>query len=108
MRDLHGCTCKNNSWTAVLDTMPPEKPRLTVNGVCTCPTGGYMTSLRRATPQGINPDILLLTLVTEPPSGVANQMVTDYNVVYRQLDSPRYTKVTLLPCNVTIDVKVVS
>jgi hypothetical protein len=88
--------------------MPHETPRLTVTGICTCPTGGFKTSLRKATSQGINPDILLLTLVTEPPSGVTNQMVTDYDVAYHEHDSRRYTNVMVLPCEITIGVKVVS
>jgi hypothetical protein len=108
MRELHGCNCKKDTWTAILDTMPPEKARLTVTGTCTCPTGGFKTSLRKATLQGINPEILLLMLVTEPPSGVTNQMVTDYDVAYHEHDSPRYTNVMILPCEITIGVKVVS
>jgi hypothetical protein len=108
MRELHGCSCKQNSWTAVLDATPPNKPRLTVKGVCTCPTGGFKASLKKAEPQGINSEVLLLELVTDPPSGAANQMVTDYSVIYEQKDSPKYTNVTIRPCDLTIDVTVVS
>lgn len=108
MDELHGCNCKQNTWNAVLDTMPPEKPRLRVTGVCTCPTGGYKAKLQRAEPQGINPGILILRLVTTPPNGITNQMVTDYEVRYDETDSPRYTEVTILPCNITMPVQVVS
>ena len=107
MRELHGCDCKIGSWTAVLNTMPPEKPRLAVTGVCTCPTGGYLTSLSKATPQGTNPNILLLELTTIPPSGNVTQMVTDFDVIYKEKDSPNYTDVTILPCNITIKVEVI-
>ena len=107
MKELHGCNCKADSWTAVLDKIPPEKPRLTVKGTCTCPTGGYNTSLIKAKPQGINSKILLLRLVTEPPSDVTNQLVTDYEVNYLERDSPDYEEVIILPCDLTVPVEVV-
>src|ERR1700730_4454760 len=108
MQKLHGCKFWEGCWTAGLDTMPPEKPRMTVKGVCTCPTSGFKTSLRKANPQGINPDILLLDLVTDPPTNIVNQVVTNYDVTYHEKDSQRYTEVTILPCNITVSVKVVS
>jgi hypothetical protein len=108
MSDLHGCNCKDNSWTAVLDRMPPAPPRLTVEGYCTCPTGGYKASLTKAIPQGSNPTILILDLSTTPPSGIANQIVTDYKVAYQEERSPNYQEVQIRPCNVSVPVKTVS
>ena len=108
MNDLHGCNCKEGSWSAILDTMPPGKPRLRVTGVCTCRTSGFKAHLQKSEPQGFNPSILLLRLTTAPPSGAANDVITDYDVRYDEPDSPRYTQVTILPCDITIPVEVVS
>jgi hypothetical protein len=97
MKGLHGCTCKADFWTAVLDKIPLEKPRLTVKGTCTCATGGFETSMVKAKPQGNNQKIMLLRLVTEPPFGVTNQLVTDYELNYSEKDylaSPASTGLT--------------
>ena len=107
MDKLHNCKCKDNSWTAILDRMPPGAPRLTVEGYCTCPTGGFTASLAKAVPQGTNPMILILELSTTPPSGIANQMVTDYKATFHENPSPSYEKVEIRPCDVIIAVKTV-
>ncbi len=108
MENLHGCTCKDGSWTAVLDKMPPGAPRLAVVGTCTCPTPGYRVSLEKANPQGFNPEILLLELVTQGPSGMVSQVVTDYERRYVEENAPAYRTVKIQPCNITVPVKVVS
>jgi len=108
MKDLHGCNCKADSWSAILDKMPPEKPRLAVKGICTCPTGGFKASLVKATPQGINPKILLLRLVADPPPGATNQVETDFPVTYHESNAPDYETVEILPCNLAVPVKAVS
>jgi|SRR5581483_6937932 len=108
MQQINNCKCKENSWEAILDEMPPSKPRLRVTGVCTCPTGGFKASLKKAASQGINPNILILELSATAPSGIVNQMVTDYDVRYEEENSPRYTDVTIVPCEITIPVEVVS
>jgi hypothetical protein len=108
MNQLHGCNCKENSWSAILDKMPPERPRLTVKGICTCPTGGFKPSLKKAIPQGINPSILILDLEAVAPTGIVNQMVTDSEVTYREDDSPNYQEVEIRPCDVKVPVKIVS
>lgn len=108
MVQLNGCECKAGSWSAILDRMPPEKPRLTVIGVCTCPTAGFKAELRKALVQGVNPKSLLLELATTPPSNATNEVVTDYDVRYYEADSPQYTDVKILPCMITIPVEEVS
>jgi hypothetical protein len=108
VQDLHGCRCKDASWSAILDMMPPEEPRLRVTGICTCLTGGFKASLKKAEPQGINPSILLLRLSVEAPSGIVNQLVTDYPVEYHEKSSSNYTHVTIFPCDITVPVEVVT
>lgn len=108
MDTLHGCTCHDNTWSAILDMMPPEPGRLTVRGSCTCPTGGYQAALKKAVPQGINPAILLLELTTVAPTGIVNQMVTTYDVEYVEAGGPLYEQVQIRPCDVTIPVQVAS
>jgi len=108
MTDLHGCRCKENSWTAVLDQMPPGPNKLTVEGQCTCPTVGYATTLSKAIPQGIDPLILVLDLATKAPSGTVNQLVTDYTATYVESPSPSYRAVEIRPCELTIPVKNIS
>lgn len=107
MDTLNGCTCHDNTWSAVLDMMPPSPGRLTVKGSCTCPTGGYKASLAKAVPQGINPSILILELSTTAPSGIVNQMVTTYDVTYTEQRSPKYEEVEIRPCGVTVPVEIV-
>lgn len=75
MSELHGCTCKDGTWEAWIDSMPLNKATLHVQGTCTCPTLGFGVSLQRAVPQGINPEILSLRLETVPPEGMAGQLV---------------------------------
>jgi hypothetical protein len=106
MDNLHGCTCHDNTWTAVLDLMPPRPGRLTVNGSCTCPTGGFKASLKKAEPQGINKSILLLELETVAPTGIVNQQVTNYDVQFVEEGAPEYDKVEIRPCGVTIPIEI--
>jgi hypothetical protein len=108
MNQRHGCNCKENSWSAILDKMPPEPPRLTVKGICTCPTGGFTVSLTKAVPQGINPAILILDLETVAPTGIVNQMVTDYEVTYEEYNSPNYQEIEIRPCDIKVSVTVAS
>jgi hypothetical protein len=108
MDTLHGCSCHDNPWSAVLDLMPPQPGRLTVRGSCTCPTGGYEVFLRKAVPQGTNPTILILEVITVAPSGIVNQLVTTHDLEYVETGSPRYAEVQIRSCDVTVPVEIVS
>jgi hypothetical protein len=98
--------CKD--WTAILDTMPPRKPRLRVNGKCTFPTPGYKVVLRLRHPQGFNPKILMLDKVVTPPTGIEPQVVTTIDVSYHQETDVIYSEVEILPDGAKIKVEVVS
>jgi hypothetical protein len=86
--------CEN--WYAYHDFMPVSPPTLHVGATCTAPTNGYHFSLVRQAPQGINPKDLLLRLVVEEPE-VANDVVTVYEVRYREDTELRYDSVSILP-----------
>ena len=107
MKELHGCTCDEGTWEATLDTMPLHEKTLRVKGICTCPTTGYKVRLVKAQPQGINKEVLILRLETTPPDGNSGQIVTPYEPAYTEMGAS-YRKVTILPCDITVDVKVIS
>jgi hypothetical protein len=84
------------AWTAVHDFQPPGPATLRVTGVCTMPTPGYTLTLRRAEPQGINPNILLLNLTVEPPTGMVAQVLTPTEVVYEETTDQQIDQVSIL------------
>ena len=98
--------CK--SWTAILDAMPPRKPRLRVTGKCTFPTSGYKVVLKPHQPQGINPDILLLDKTAVPPNGPSKDVITTVDVSYHQETDGMYSEVEILPDGTKIRVEIVS
>ena len=98
--------CKD--WTAILDAMPPRKPRLRVNGKCTFPTPGYKVVLKPHHPQGINPRILLLDKVVTAPTGIEPQIVTTIEVSYQHETEVIFSNVEILPDGTNIKVEVVS
>ncbi|HUP60868.1 MAG TPA: hypothetical protein VNA69_10660 [Thermoanaerobaculia bacterium] len=103
-----GITIRCQNWRAVLDTMPPGTPTLTVTGVCYTPTPGYRIKLVPAIPQGINPLILILKKVVAKLPGVWPQKVTKHDVRYTKKTKTKYTNVTILPDGKTIKVQIVS
>lgn len=107
MDRLRGCSCKEGSWEAWINQMPPNRNELRVEGICTCPKAGYTARLRPAVPPGINPEILILNLETDEPSGGAADIITDYPVEYQE-ENAHYKQVTILPCDITIDVSIAS
>ena len=92
-------------WTAIHNFMPLGEPRLRVQGSPAMPTPGYKLFLTKASPQGFNPAVLILELETQPPSDNVAQVVTRTPVLYEEVTDQRYTQVTILPLNVTIDVQ---
>jgi hypothetical protein len=87
-------SCEN--WFAYHDFMPGSPPTLHVGTTCTAPTNGYHFSLVRQAPQGINPTDLLVRLVVEEPE-IANEVITTYEVHYREEIDTRYDSVSILP-----------
>jgi hypothetical protein len=92
-------------WSAVHDFMPPTPARLRVNGTCEMPTPGYTVTLSRASPQGINPRILLLHLHIEPPTGMVIQVITPTPVSYEEQTDFHYESVSIIEAGVTISVQ---
>jgi hypothetical protein len=95
------CTCVHlEKWTAILDTMPPQKPRLHVRGTAECNTGGYThVHLKEHHPQGFNPRDLLLDLVWTNPTGPVTEALTHHEVSFTKHDSPMYETVTITNCD---------
>jgi hypothetical protein len=106
MNDLYGCNCKSDTWSATLDMMPPQPNTLRVAGICACPTGGFKARLAKAQPQGVNARELILNLIVDAPSGIVNQMITDYPVEYTE-HSADYDAVRIMPCNISINIETV-
>jgi hypothetical protein len=104
MLSIHGCESKHGSWVAVLDSGPSHEPQLRVTGMCTCPTGGFELSLRKAAHQGMHPRILVLELTAKPPSVATDQMMTDHEVQFELQDSPWYTDVRIVPFDISVPV----
>ena len=106
------CDCGTKSdWVAILDKMPPEKPRLRVEGTAACYSSGFSNvRLEPHEPQGINARILLLNLAwTGPKAGVVSDVVEPHAVRYKQLESPDYDEIIIVNCqSKRIKVEIVS
>jgi hypothetical protein len=75
---------KQDTFKAVLIRNGHYKEELLVTGDVTEPTTSWTVKLERAEPQGINPRILLLKLVEQPPTGLAGDVVTTHHVRYEE------------------------
>lgn len=71
-------------WSAVLNARPPFPDTLTVKGEVEVNSGGYTASLEKIVPQGINPNILLLELKLQPPSGASTDAFEWIEAVYTE------------------------
>ena len=94
-----------DKWEAIHDLMPPTPARLRVNGVLQMPTPGYQLTLKRAVPQGFNPQILMLELETQKPTGNQLQVITPTEVSFEEETDFDYSHVTILPVGTTIEVQ---
>ena len=95
-----------SDWSAWSNRMPGSQPSIHVKGTCTFPTGGYKVFLKRAAPQGINPQILLLDLKIVKPTGMVTQQITSQEVKFDEKTRSSFTQVQIRPDNVTVDVKI--
>jgi hypothetical protein len=91
-------TCEG--WYAYHDFMPGSPPTLHVGATCAAQTSGYHFSLVREEPQGVNPSVLLLRLVVEA-SEFANEVVTTYELHYREDTETSYDSVSIVPSGPT-------
>jgi hypothetical protein len=105
MSDINPCKC-NDGWEATLNTQPPNRNILTVTGSVTCPDQGLKLTLEPAVPPGIIPEELLLDIKVEKHGNISH-MVTIYDLKYTQ-ENARYKSVRIVPCNLTIDVNIIT
>jgi hypothetical protein len=87
---------QQDTFKAVLIKHDHYREELSVTGDVTEPTTGWTVTLARAEPQGINPKVLLLKLVEQPPTGPAGDIVTTHHVKYDE-NPPKanYDQVTI-------------
>ena len=85
-----------NTFQAVMDRQPGSEPKLQVTGQVEVLTTGWTVSLERAHPQGINPRILILDVITHGPHGAAGDVVLKLDVQYEeQPPKANYDEVTI-------------
>lgn len=75
-----------SDWYSWVNKMPPGPATFYVIGVVRTPTPGYDVKLVPASPQGINPNELILDLVVTAKPGVWPQVVTPTSVRFEQPD----------------------
>lgn len=84
-----------SNWYAWIDLMPGATRALYVQGIVTMPTPGYDVKLVTASPQGINPAILILDLKITRKKGLFPQVVTEIPVRFEQTGSIAYQSVNV-------------
>jgi len=67
---------------AIENRQPLGPPRFYVIATVQVPSPGYTATLKKAVPQGINPAILILTVVTKKKPGIWPPVVTDVQARY--------------------------
>lgn len=84
------------SVTAVANLMPPGPFHFYVRAKVEVPTPGYTASLKKAVPQGINPAILILDVVTKKKPGIWPQVITVVDANYDDKNyKGKYKQVTV-------------
>jgi hypothetical protein len=86
-------------WSASL-----RSNKLKVHGKVDFPTTGYKMSLKKQEPQGIDPEILLLTKTVTNPKGVVADHITPVEVEFEEHTTVHYTEVQILPDGPTIKI----
>lgn len=74
-------------WTAIDNQQPPGRSFYVI-GTVVVPTTGYTVELKKRSPQGINPAVLMLDLTVKKPSGASGSAITTHNPRY---DEAEYT-----------------
>lgn len=88
----------SKDWYAWLNTMPPKPDDFHVTGKVEVGNPGMFGTLIPASPQGINPDILILDLYLEQKPGGWQRVNTWVEVRYDTViipDAPSYSEVTI-------------
>ena len=90
-------TLMKNTFKAWIDRMRGGGPKLIVMGDVQVRTTGWHVVLTRRSPQGFNPDILLLDVSAQPPEGRAADKVTTIPLRYEELPPHHeYSEVTVV------------
>ena len=79
---------------------------IAVDGWCTFPTGGWQMELRKAEPQGVNPeDLILERVVTHPPEDVYQPpVVHGMEVHWEEQTDVEYKTVRIVPDDLVLEV----
>jgi hypothetical protein len=88
----------SRDWSAWIDLMPPPPHQFHVKGEVLAPNPGYKAELRPKTPQGFNPEILLLEVILTQQEGMWPQVLTWIECRYDKTlsdTSTRYSEVTV-------------
>ncbi|MHC6157521.1 hypothetical protein ACVSQB_37860 [Bradyrhizobium elkanii] len=73
-----------DTFRAWIDHVLDSGPKLIVTGEVQVPTAGWHVRLTRRSPQGINPNILILDVTSERPHGKAGEMATTIPLRYEE------------------------
>lgn len=86
----------HETFKAWIDKQPGAGNPIHVTGMVEVPTGGWKGELLRATPDGINPQILLLDLTLTKPTGPATEVISKISVRYDETPARvEYTNVQI-------------
>lgn len=98
-----------DTFSAWIDKQPGGTNKFIVKGEVEVPTGGWKAVLKPAIPPGFNPNIIILELVTTPPTGNVTQVITNIPVRYEEAPPKQpYTDATIRGADeFTIKVKTV-
>ena len=92
-----GAGLKIKKVVAIANLQPPGPAHFYVVATVQVPSPGYTASLKKAVPQGINPAILLLNVVTKRKLGIWPPVVTDVDARYDDRNyKGKYKQVTVL------------
>jgi hypothetical protein len=86
-----------DTFKAWIDRMPGARPKLIAIGDVQVPTSGWHVWLTKRVPQGTNPNVLILDVNAQKPSGIVLEVVT--KIPLRFQESPpqhEYTQVTIV------------
>ena len=85
-----------SDWVAFHDHEPPGPATLRVSGTCRFGRTGYVVSLSRAEPQGVNPADLILDLRIEEPD-IGAEVLNEVEVRYEEVTDVEYDTVSIRP-----------
>ncbi|HWC25290.1 MAG TPA: hypothetical protein VG474_01790 [Solirubrobacteraceae bacterium] len=78
---------------------------IVVDGWCTFPTGGWEMELRKAEPQGVNPEDLILERVVKAPDTYQPPVRRGMEIHWEEQTDAEYKTVTIRPDGLTIEVR---